>query len=62
MRPLQAHCHYRLGRLYGQTGQREQARTELIYRHHDVPCHGHDLLAAAGRGGAGADGGAIDGL
>ena len=29
MRPLQAHCHHGLGRLYGQTGQREQARTEL---------------------------------
>jgi class 3 adenylate cyclase/tetratricopeptide (TPR) repeat protein len=29
MRPLQAHCHYGLGRLYGQTGQRQQAHTEL---------------------------------
>jgi class 3 adenylate cyclase/tetratricopeptide (TPR) repeat protein len=29
MRPLQAHCHYGLGTLYGQTGQYEQARTEL---------------------------------
>jgi tetratricopeptide (TPR) repeat protein len=29
MRPLVAHCHYGLGRLYGQTGQREQARAEL---------------------------------
>jgi tetratricopeptide (TPR) repeat protein len=29
MRPLQAHCHQGLGRLYGQTGQREQARAEL---------------------------------
>jgi len=29
MRPLVAHCHLGLGRLYGQTGQREQARTEL---------------------------------
>jgi tetratricopeptide (TPR) repeat protein len=29
MRPLQAHCHFGLGRLYGQTGQREQARTAL---------------------------------
>jgi class 3 adenylate cyclase/tetratricopeptide (TPR) repeat protein len=29
MRPLQAHCHRGLGRLYAMTGQREQARTEL---------------------------------
>jgi class 3 adenylate cyclase/tetratricopeptide (TPR) repeat protein len=29
MRPLQAHCHRGLGSLYGQTGQTEQARTEL---------------------------------
>jgi tetratricopeptide (TPR) repeat protein len=37
MRPLQAHCHRGLGTLYRQTGQSEQARTELstaidIYR------------------------------
>jgi predicted ATPase len=37
MRPLQAHCHRGLGTLYSQTGQAEQARTELstaiaIYR------------------------------
>jgi tetratricopeptide (TPR) repeat protein len=29
MRPLQAHCHRGLGKLYSQTGQSEQARTEL---------------------------------
>jgi tetratricopeptide (TPR) repeat protein len=29
MRPLQAHCHRGLGTLYSQTGQMEQARTEL---------------------------------
>jgi tetratricopeptide (TPR) repeat protein len=29
MRPLQAHCHYGLGTLYAQLGQREQARTAL---------------------------------
>jgi tetratricopeptide (TPR) repeat protein len=29
MRPLQAHCHRGLGKLYSQTGQAEQARTEL---------------------------------
>jgi tetratricopeptide (TPR) repeat protein len=30
MRPLVAHCHRGLGTLYAATGQREQARTELI--------------------------------
>ena len=29
MRPLQAHCHRGLGRLYAETGQRVQARAEL---------------------------------
>ena len=29
MRPLQAHCHYGLGRLYHQTGRAEQARAAL---------------------------------
>jgi tetratricopeptide (TPR) repeat protein len=29
MRPLQAHCHLGQGRLYGQTGRGEQARTAL---------------------------------
>jgi tetratricopeptide (TPR) repeat protein len=29
MRPLQAHCHRGLGKLYRQTGQGEQARAEL---------------------------------
>ena len=29
MRPLQAHCHRGLGKLYSQTGQSEQARAEL---------------------------------
>ena len=29
IRPLVAHCHLGLGRLYGQTGQWEQARTAL---------------------------------
>jgi tetratricopeptide (TPR) repeat protein len=41
MRPLQAHCHLGLGRLYSQTGQREQARTALstaiaLYRTMDM--------------------------
>jgi tetratricopeptide (TPR) repeat protein len=29
MRPLQAHCHLRLGQLYGQTGRGEPARAAL---------------------------------
>src|SRR5207244_8391948 len=29
MRPLVAHCHHGLGRLYHQRGQREQARAAL---------------------------------
>jgi tetratricopeptide (TPR) repeat protein len=29
MRPLQAHCHHGLGRLYGQIGRGDQARAEL---------------------------------
>ena len=41
MRPLQAHCHLGLGRLYAQTGRGEQARTELsaaidLYRAMDM--------------------------
>jgi tetratricopeptide (TPR) repeat protein len=41
MRPLQAHCYLGLGRLYYQTGQRAQARTELstaiaLYRAMDM--------------------------
>jgi tetratricopeptide (TPR) repeat protein len=41
MRPLQAHCHHGLGRLYGQTGRIEQARTVLgtaidLYRAMDM--------------------------
>jgi tetratricopeptide (TPR) repeat protein len=30
MRPLQAHCHLGLGTLYARSGQREQARAELL--------------------------------
>ena len=57
MRPLQAHCHLGLGRLYAETGQREQARAELsaaseMYRSMEMT-----FLAPPGGGGAGADGG-----
>src|SRR5262249_59532034 len=42
MRPLVAHCYLGLGRLYGQTGQGEQARVVLsaaidLYRAMDMP-------------------------
>jgi Flp pilus assembly protein TadD len=41
MRPLQAHCHHGLGRLYHQTGRAEQARVTLtiaidLYRAMDM--------------------------
>ena len=41
MRPLLAHCHHGLGRLYGQTGRGEQARAALttaidLYRDMDM--------------------------
>jgi hypothetical protein len=41
MRPLQAHCHHSLGRLYGQTGRGAQARAILstaiaLYRDMDM--------------------------
>jgi tetratricopeptide (TPR) repeat protein len=41
MRPLVAHCHHGLGRLYGQTGHSEQARAALstaiaLYRAMDM--------------------------
>jgi tetratricopeptide (TPR) repeat protein len=41
MRPLMAHCHLGLGRLYGQTGRAELARTALtaaidLYRAMDM--------------------------
>jgi tetratricopeptide (TPR) repeat protein len=41
MRPLVAHCHHGLGRLYGQTGRGEQARAALttaidLYRTMDM--------------------------
>jgi predicted RNA polymerase sigma factor len=41
MRPLVAHCHHGLGRLYRQTGRREEARAALstaiaLYRAMDM--------------------------
>jgi hypothetical protein len=41
MRPLVAHCHLGLGKLYGRTGKREQAQEHLttaatMYREMDM--------------------------
>ena len=41
MRPLAAHCHFGLGKLYRRTGKREQAREHLttartLYRQMDM--------------------------
>ncbi len=41
MRPLVAHCHFGLGKLYGQTSKREQARKHFttattMYREMDM--------------------------
>jgi predicted protein tyrosine phosphatase len=33
MRPLVAHCHFGLGRVYQRTGNRDQARALLIIAH-----------------------------
>ena len=51
MRPLVAHCHLGLGRLYRRTGKGEQAQEHLDHRDDDVPRDGHDVLAGEGGGG-----------
>ena len=51
MRPLVAHCHLGLGKLYRRTGKREQAQRAPHHRDDDVPRDGHALLAGAGGGG-----------
>ena len=58
MRPLQAHCHLGLGRLYPQTGRRPGPHRPGR-RHRPVPRHGYDLLAAPGRSRAGTGRGAV---
>ena len=55
MRPLQAHCHHGLGRLYRQTVRAEPARVALSAI--GLPCHGHDSLATPGRSRSDAGGG-----
>ena len=51
MRPLVAHCHLGLGKLYQRTGKREQAQEHLAARDDDVPRDGHDVLTGEGGGG-----------
>ena len=41
MRPLVAHCHLGLGKLYRRTGKREQAQRAPHHRDDDVPRDGH---------------------
>ncbi len=45
LRPLVAHCHLGLGKLYRRTGKREQAQRAPHHRDDDVPRDGHDVLA-----------------
>ena len=53
MRPLVAHCHLGLGKLYRRTGNRAKAAGAPHHRDDDVPRDGHALLAGAGGGGVG---------
>jgi tetratricopeptide (TPR) repeat protein len=55
MHPLIAHCHLVLGTLYTKMDRRGAGACRIVRRHRAVPCHGDDLLAAPGRGDAGAD-------
>ena len=51
MRPLVAHCHLGLGKLYRRTGERREGPRAPHHRDDDVPRDGHALLAGAGGGG-----------
>ena len=51
MRPLVAHCHLGLGKLYRRTGQRERGAGAPHHRDDDVPRDGHAVLAGAGGSG-----------
>ena len=58
MRPLVAHCHLALGKLYRRTGQRERAHEHLgtataMYREMDMPFwleQAEQEMRGAGRG------------
>ena len=53
MRPLVAHCHLGLGKLYRRTGDGAKAAGAPDHRDDDVPRDGHGVLAGEGGGGAG---------
>ena len=53
MRPLQAHCHLGLGKLYRRVGRLDEARAELATAVTMLREMGMTLLAAGGRGRAG---------
>ena len=48
MRPLVAHCHLGLGKLYRRTGKRRAGARAPHHRDDDVPRDGHAVLAGAG--------------
>ena len=48
MRPLIAHCHLGLGKLYRRTGDRAEGSRASHHRYDDVPRDGHEVLAGAG--------------
>ena len=50
MRPLVAHCHLGLGKLYRRIGETGACPRESHHRDDDVPRDGHGLLARAGGG------------
>ena len=51
MRPLVAHCHLGLGKLYRRTGGAQAGAGARRHGGDDVPRDGHDVLAGAGGGG-----------
>ena len=53
MRPLQAHCHLRPRHSICHAGTARAGPHRPVHRHRPIPRHGHDLLAASGRGDAG---------
>ena len=50
MRPVIAHCHFGLSKLYRRTGKRRASARALDHCHEHVPRDGHALLSGAGRG------------
>ena len=51
MRPLVAHCHLGLGKLYRRTGRARAGAGASHHRDDALPRDGHDVLAGAGGGG-----------